>query len=140
MTAHAITSPARTAAPADRTARLRGLLRADAGLCALTGLLAAGAAGQVAGLLGPDVSATVVRVVGLALVVYALDLAVTSRAAARWQRPAALAAGVGNLVWDAVTVGLVLTGAFSATGAAVALALGAVVGGLGLLQLRAARG
>jgi hypothetical protein len=122
-----------------RTERLRTLLRADAALCAATGLLAAVAPGTVAELLGPDVSGTVVRVVGIALVVYALDLAVTSRAAARWQRPVALAAGIGNVAWEVATVVLVALGAFSVLGAVLALAVAAVVGGLGLLQLRAAR-
>ena len=122
-----------------RTDRLRALLRADAALCAGTGVLAAAAPTAVAELLGPDVSSTVVRVVGLALVVYALDLAVTSRAAARWQRPAVLAAGIGNVAWEVATVVLVAVGAFSVGGAVLALALAAVVGGLGLLQLRAAR-
>ena len=126
-------------APVTREARLRTLLRVDAALCAGTGLLAAAAPAAVADLLGPDVSATVVRVVGLALLVYALDLALTSRAAARWQRPAVLAAGVGNLAWEVATIVLVALGAFSVTGAVVALLLAAVVGGLGLLQLRAAR-
>lgn len=123
----------------DTTSRLRTLLRTDAALCAATGLLAATASAPVAGLLGPDVSTAVVRIVGIALVLYALDLALTSRAAARWQRPAALGAGVGNVAWLAATVVLVVLGAFSLLGAAVAVAVAAVVGGLGLLQLRAAR-
>jgi hypothetical protein len=128
------------AAPAvDTTARLRTLLRMDGALCAATGLIAAVAAGPVADLLGPDVSATVVRVVGIALVLYALDLALTSRAAARWQRPAALGAGVGNVAWVVATLVLVGLGAFSALGAVVALVVAAVVGELGVLQLRAAR-
>lgn len=128
-----------TAPATDRTARLRTLLRADAALCTGTGLVAAATPGAVADLLGTDVSPTVVRVVGLALLVYALDLALTSRAAARWQRPAALGAGIGNVVWDLATLVLVAVGAFSPLGAVVALAVGAVVGGLGVLQLRAAR-
>jgi hypothetical protein len=131
-----LTAPAPTTG---RTGRLRTLLRADAALCAVCGLLAAAAPAAVAELLGPDVSSTVVRVVGLALVVYALDLAVTSRAADRWQRPAALAAGIGNVAWELATVVLVAAGAFSVLGAVVALILAAVVGVLGLLQLRAAR-
>jgi hypothetical protein len=135
MTALAHTS----AATGSTTDRLRTLLRADAALCAVTGLLAAAAAPAVADLLGPDVSTTVVRVVGIALVAYALDLAVTSRAAQRWQRPAVLFAGLGNLAWVAATLVLLAVGAFSAVGAGVAVAVGAVVGGLGLLQLRAAR-
>ena len=137
MTASALTAPVAT--PAGRTERLRTLLRVDAALCAVTGAVAAAAPAAVADLLGPDVSSTVVRVVGVALVLYALDLALTSRAAERWQRPAALAAGVGNVVWEVATVVLVALGAFSVLGAVVALAVAAVVGGLGLLQLRAAR-
>ena len=128
-----------TGTTAGTTQRLRTLLRADAALCAVTGLVAAVDAGPVAGLLGPDVSPTVVRVVGIALVLYALDLALISRAAARWQRPTALAAGVGNVVWEVATVVLVALGAFSVGGAVTALVLAAVVGGLGLLQLRAVR-
>ena len=93
----------------------------------------------LADLLGPDVSTTVVRVVGIALVLYALDLAVTSRAAERWQRPAALGAGLGNLAWVLATVVLIAMGAFSATGVAVALIVGVAVGELGVLQLRACR-
>ena len=131
-----LTAPAVTTA---RTDRMRTLLRADAALCAVTGAVAAAAPSAVADLLGPDVGSTVVRVVGIALLVYALDLALTSRAAARWQRPAVLFAGAGNLAWEVATVVLVALGAFSVTGAVVALALAAVVGGLGLLQLRAAR-
>lgn len=121
------------------TAPLRTLLRADAALCAGTGLLAAAAAPAVADLLGPDVGTTVLRVVGLALVLYALDLALVARAGDRWQRPVALVAGAGNVAWVAATAVLVGLGAFSATGAAMALAVGAVVGGLGVLQLRACR-
>lgn len=132
-----LTSP--VTATGSRTGRLRTLLRADAGLCAGTGLLAAAAPGPVADLLGPDVSSTVVRIVGIALVVYALDLAVVSRAADRWQRPVALVAGVGNVAWELGTIGLVVAGAFSVGGAVLALGVAAVVGGLGLLQLRAAR-
>lgn len=128
-----------TAPAVDTTSRLRSLLRMDAALCAVTGLVAAAAAGPVADLLGPDVSTTVVRVVGIALALYALDLGLTSRAAVRWQRPAALAAGAGNVAWVAASVVLVALGAFSTVGAVVALVVAAVVGELGVLQLRAGR-
>jgi hypothetical protein len=122
-----------------RTSSLRALLRVDAALCAGTGLLAAVASTAVADLLGPDVSATAVRVVGVALVVYAVDLALVSRASTSWLRRVALAAGIGNLAWELATVVLVVLGAFSTAGAVVALVLAAVVGGLGVLQLRALR-
>ena len=131
-------SPVFTAVPA-AAAPLRRLLRVDAALCAVTGAVAAAAPAAVADLLGPDVGTTVVRVVGIALLVYALDLVLVSSAADRWQRPAALVAGVGNVAWEVATVVLVALGAFSVLGAVVALGVAAVVGGLGLLQLRAAR-
>ena len=133
------TTTAPTAPLADTTSRLRTLLRADAALCAVTGVIAAAAAPAVGDLLGPDVPTTVVRVVGIALVLYALDLGVTSRAGARWQRPVALVAGIGNVAWVLATVGLVAFGAFSTVGAVVALGLAVVVGELGVLQLRATR-
>ena len=120
-------------------ASLSTLLRVDAALCAGTGLIAAAAAAPVADLLGPDVSTTVVRVVGVALLVYAADLLLASRASARWLRRVAVVAGVGNLAWEVATIALVAGGAFSVTGAVVALAVALVVGGLGVLQLRAAR-
>ena len=136
-----VTSP-RTPAPgtARRPSSARGLLVADAGLCAVTGVLAAALAPAVADLLGPDVPTVAVRVVGVALVVYALDLAlVAARGSATWVRRTALAAAFGNVAWVAATVGLVAAGAFSTAGAVVVLTVAAVVGDVGLLQLRAAR-
>lgn len=128
------------AAPAtDTTSRLRSLLRADAAFCAVLGLAAGAAAGAVADLLGPDISTTVVRVVGIALVLYALDLAVTSRLADRWQRPVVAFAAAGNAAWVLGTLVLVGLGALSTAGAAVALVVGLVAAELGVLQLRALR-
>lgn len=130
------------AAPAPLTARddrLRTLLRVDAALCAGTGLVAALAAPAVADLLGPDVPAAVVRIVGIALVVWALDAALLARASGRRLRRVVLVAAGGNVAWEVATVVLVALGAFSVPGAMVALVVAAVVGGLGLLQLRAAR-
>lgn len=138
MTATTLNPLAPTAAPAT-TARLRTLLRADAAMVAVGGLIAAAAAGPVADLLGPDVSTTVVRIVGIALVVYALDLAVVSRAAARWLRPVARANGIAGIAWEVGTIALVALGVFSVAGAVVALAVAGLVGWISLLQLRAAR-
>lgn len=123
----------------ETTARQRTLLRVDAAVCALLGLPAALAPAAVADLLGTDASTTLIRVVGIALVLYALDLAVVSRLADRWQRPVTLAAGVGSLAWTAATVAAVALGAFSTSVAVVALVVGVGVAELGVLQLRAAR-
>lgn len=119
--------------------RLRVLLRVDAALCAVTGLVALLAAGPVAELLGPDVSPTVVRVVGAALALWAVDAALLSRARGRLLRGTVRAAAWANLAWEVGTVVLVALGAFSLGGAVVVLAVAAAVGGLGLLQLRALR-
>ena len=119
---------------------LLGLLRLDAALCATTGALALAAAAPVADVLGPDVPTTAVRVVGLALLVWAVDVALLTRARGRVLRRGAVAVAVVNVAWEVATVVLVVRGAFSVTGAVLALAVAAVVGGLGLLQLRAVRG
>ena len=121
------------------TTDLAALLRLDAVLCGVTGLLAAAAPAAVADVLGPDVPTAVVRWVGVALAVWAVDAALLARTSGRVLRRTALAAGVATLVWEGATVVLVALGAFSVAGAGVALAVGAVVGGLGLLQLRALR-
>jgi hypothetical protein len=121
------------------TTDLAALLRIDAVLCAATGLLLAVAPAAVADALGPDVPTTAVRWVGVALVVWAVDAALLARASQRVLRRTALAAGVANLAWEVATVVLVALGAFSVVGAVLALAVAAVVGGLGVLQLRALR-
>lgn len=122
-----------------RSSALAGLLRLDAALCAATGALAVAAAPVVAEVLGPDITATAVRVVGVALLVWAVDVALLTRASGRLLRRGAVAVAGVNLAWEVATIALVLAGAFSAFGAGLALAVGAVVGGLGLLQLRALR-
>jgi hypothetical protein len=122
-----------------RTLHLTGLLRLDAALCAATGALAVAAAPAVAEVLGPDVTSTAVRVVGVALLVWAVDVALLARASGRRLRRGTVAVAGVNLAWEVATIGLVLAGAFSPVGTGLALAVGAVVGGLGLLQLRALR-
>jgi hypothetical protein len=123
-----------------RTTGLATLLRVDAVLCAATGLLAAAAPAAVADVLGPDVPPAGVRWVGLALLVWAVDVALLARARGRLLRRGGVVVAVGNLAWEVATVVLVVRGAFSLPGAVTALVVGAVVGGLGLLQLRATRG
>ena len=135
MTAPTLTRPAARSWTTD----LRGLLRVDAVLCAATGFLALAAATPVADVLGPDVPTSAVRAVGLALVVWAVDVALLSRARGRLLRRGAVAVAAVNVAWEVATVGLVLAGAFSLSGGVLALAVAAVVGGLGLLQLRAVR-
>jgi hypothetical protein len=136
MTAPTLTRPA--ARP--WTTDLRTLLRVDAVLCAATGVVALAAATAVADVLGPDVPTSAVRAVGLALVVWAVDVALLSRARGRLLRRGAVAVAAVNVAWEVATLGLVVAGAFSLGGGVLALAVAALVGGLGLLQLRAVRG
>jgi hypothetical protein len=121
------------------TTDLASLLRLDAAVCAVTGLVAAAAPAVVADALGPDVPTAAVRWVGVALLVWAADAALLSRGSRRVQRRTVLAAGLGNLGWELATVVLVALGTFSTVGASLALAVAAVAGGLGVLQLRALR-
>jgi hypothetical protein len=118
---------------------LRRLVQAEVLLNAPAGLLAVAAPGPLAELLGPDVSPTAVRVVGVALLVWALDAALLARTSGRVLRTTVLVAALANLAWEVATVVLVVLGAFSTAGAVLALAVAAVVGGLGLVQLRALR-
>jgi hypothetical protein len=125
--------------PHRRSADLAGLLRLDAVTCAASGALAVAAAPAVADALGPDVPTTAVRVVGVALLLWAVDVGLLSRASGRLLRRGTAAVAGVNVAWEVATVVLVAAGAFSVGGAVLALAVAAVVGGLGLLQLRALR-
>ena len=119
---------------------LRGLLRLDAGLCAASGVLAVAAPAAVADVLGPDVPTSAVRAVGVALLVWAVDVALLGLARGRLLRRGAVVVAAVNVACEVATVVLVVMGAFSLPGAVLALAVAAVAGGLGLLQLRAVRG
>lgn len=134
-----MTAPTLSPAVRPWTTDLAALLRVDALLCGATGLLAAAVPAAVADALGPDVPVAAVRWVGVALAVWAVDAALLARASRRVLRRTALAAGVANLAWELATVVLVAPGAFSAVGAGLSLAVAAVVGGLGVLQLRELR-
>jgi hypothetical protein len=117
------------------TARTR-LLRLDGALCAAMGLLAAGAAGPVADILGTGATG-VVRGVGIALVVYAAGLVAVSGTR---RAPAALrAAAVGNVGWEVASLAVAAFADLSTTGRLLVAAQGLVVGALAVVQLRAGR-
>ena len=123
-----------TVAAATATDRLRTLLHIDAVACAGTGLAAAVAADPVADLLGTT-RVGIVRGVGVFLVVYALDLLLLSRVG----RDTVLRTGtaltaVGDGLWVAATLGLIVAGAFEAAGVAAVLAVGTVVAALGVTK------
>ena len=112
------------------------LLRLDGALCAAMGLAMAVAADPVATLVGTDAT-VVVRVVGIALVVYAIGLAVS--AGTRWARPALRAAAIGNIAWEAASLAVAALADLSTAGRVLVAAQGLAVGVLALVQLRAGR-
>lgn len=116
------------------TAARRRLLRVNAAVCALSGLVAVAAGGWLAGVL--DVPTAAVRVVGAALVVFAAVVAGAVRAPDGQLAGLVRLVGWADAAWVAATVVLVAAGAFSATGTALALASGVVVAGFAYLELR----
>ncbi|HEU0102545.1 MAG TPA: hypothetical protein VFR07_09520 [Mycobacteriales bacterium] len=131
MTAPALPTTSSTTSPAV------GLLRLDGVLCAAMGLTLAIGAEPVAELLG-TASTGVLRVVGVALVLYGLDLVLL--APTRWARGVLRAAGIGNLAWEVASLAVAALADLSTTGRVLVAVQGLVVGALGLVQLRAARG
>lgn len=127
---------ATTTAPRRDAAGPRRLLQVDAALCAGLGLPLALAADPVADLLGTT-SATLLRWVGVALVVYALDLLLLARS--RWARPAVLAAGAGSVLWELGSLVVAALADLSTVGTVLVVGQGLAVGTLGVLQLRAGR-
>ena len=127
---HPTTTPTRDAAGPRR------LLQVDAALCAGLGLPLALAAGPVADLLGTTAT-TLLRWVGIALVVYALDLLLLARS--RWARPAVLAAGAGSVLWELGSLAVAALADLSTVGTVLLVGQGLGVGTLGVLQLRAGR-
>ncbi|KGH47287.1 hypothetical protein IN07_07785 [Modestobacter caceresii] len=121
--------------PPARTAPVR-LLQLDGVLCAAMGLVMGIAAGPVAELLGTDATG-VVRGVGIALVVYAVGLVVSSRT--RWARTALRAAAIGNIGWEVASLAVAAFADLSTAGRVLVAAQGLAVGALALVQLRAGR-
>ena len=143
MTTSMITdaSPSRFAAT-DRQAatgtrseqRLRFTLGLNAATSAFAGLVGLLAASWTADLLGVE-AVGVVRLVSLALVVFALDVALLERAGRRWLAPGALAVSVVDLAWVAATLVLVGRGVTDGAGTIVALVMGLGVLDFAVLQL-----
>jgi hypothetical protein len=125
---------AATTAATTAERQLRAVLALNAATSAAAGLVALVAGGWVADLL--DVSTVgIVRLVGAALVVFALDVALVARATpARLRRGAALVSAA-DAAWVVATVVLVAAGAFGGAGVAVAAVMGVGVADFGALQL-----
>jgi hypothetical protein len=118
--------------------RLGALLLIDAAMCAACGAVAIAAAGPVVDLLGVESQAWV-RGIGVFLVVYSLALWSLTRVNRSIAVRGAAATAVGDGVWVAATVALVIAGVFSGVGIAVMIATGLVVGALGTAKVDAIR-
>lgn len=112
---------------------LRTVLRINAATSLPTGLLALVAAPWVGDVLGVEAT-LLIRLVGAGLVVFAVDVLLVAAS----DRVASLAklVSAADIAWVAGTLVLVAAGAFSALGTALMLAVAAVVGALGITQLR----
>lgn len=130
MTTTAPTAPIRT------TAAARRLLEVDAGASGVLGLALAALPAQVADLLGTS-GTTVLRWLGVALLVLAADLALLART--RHARRAVVAAGVGSVAWELASLVVAAVAGLSAAGTVLVVAQGLAFGVLGVLQLRAGR-
>lgn len=128
--------------PTNRSNRLRQVLTLNAATSGASGLLAAFAPATVANLLGLEGSNSdlIIRVIGLGLIGFALEVAITARRASdralpRW---AGMISGA-DVAWVVATLVVVATIDLSAVGISLALAVGAGVGCLAYLQLRLRR-
>lgn len=114
---------------------LRNVFRLNGSTSLIAGLVAAAIPGTVAGLLGVDHPGWV-RLVGLGLIVFAVDVVVlagtrTSRLA-RWA-PLVIVADIAWVLGSAVTIGV---GAFSVLGTTMVAATAGMVGTFATLQFR----
>jgi hypothetical protein len=114
--------------------RLRQTLRVNALTSGIGGLVAAIAADRVATALGTD-SPGWVRAVGIALVLFGVDVAAASMLSDR--RLASITPWISavDIVWVAATVVAIVLGWFSVSGALVVAGVGAVVAVFGVRQL-----
>mgnify|MGYP006926212700 CR=1 FL=1 len=129
--------PAARPTPAQRATRnLRTVLAVNAASSGLMGLVGALAPQWSADRLGVEGSATAVRLLGIALVVFAAAVAAAAtRLHGRHLRAAALEISVADVAWVALTVATIALAELSATGVALAVAHGAAVAGFAALQL-----
>lgn len=116
----------------------RTVLRVDAALCALVGMVFIVAAPPLAELvdaLSHGNATTVVRGLGVLLVALAVDLALASKLPARHLPLALIVFGTANAAWVAATLVVVAAGWLSPLGIAVGLGSGAVVAGFAFEEL-----
>ena len=110
------------------------VLRANAVTSTAAAVLALTAPGPIADALGTT-STAAVRAVGLALLVFALDTAVTSVRSVPTLRPGALAISIGDIAWVVATPVVLIAADPTPTGTAVALVMAVGVAGFAATQL-----
>lgn len=146
-----VTAPARThrtdrtdrtdttdgAAAAQAAAPLRRVLRADAAVCAASGLLVLALADPLARLM-VDERPGLVRLAGAVTLVASVDLGLMAKVRTSWLAVAGWLAAAGNAAWVAATVVFVAAGVFDPAGVAVALALAGATAWLARLELAGA--
>lgn len=132
-----IQRPAARLVRAGGAERARFLLRADAALCAASGVVLLAAAAPIARLADGD-PVGVVQILGAVLLAWAVDLVALSRVRTERVALAARVAGGAGLAWVAATVAVTAAGWLEPGGIIVALAVAVAVGELAWMQLRAA--
>jgi len=122
--------------PLVRATRLRNVLRANTVLSGVSGVVAAATAGFLGGLVG--VSTTAARVVGIGLIVFAIDVALASGARHRHLPVLARLIGIADVAWVLATIVVVGSGTLTGPGVAIADVVGVIVACFALLELRGA--
>lgn len=113
--------------------RLRAVLGVNALVSGLAGLVTATAADPVADLLGTTHTG-VVRVVGIGLVVFAVDLTLLRAGPRRWLVAGSKAVAGADAAWSLGTVAVALSGALDPLGVAVVLATGVMTAEFAYLE------
>ncbi len=114
---------------------LRTTLKSNAIFTAGSAALLIIAAGPIGDLLGTDRTG-LIRVVGILLGVFAVDVALLGRARADRLVPGALAVAVADVAWVVGSVVTIALGWYSSAGTVAVLGAAAVVAGFAFLELR----
>lgn len=125
-------------AAVDHLERLRSVLAANALVSGLVGAVCTIAADPVADVLGVS-RVGLVRLIGIGLVIFAVDLLVLWMVRPRWLVPGARIVAGTDAAWSAGTVAVTVAGALDPIGAALVLATGVVTAEFAYLEWTGAR-
>ena len=138
MTSITATPTAHTATDTPATAWVRTVIKADAALCVISGVVLAGAAGPLADLAGLD-TATPVVLPGLFLLLLGAGLAALARAGRRTLVALTPWSADGDFAWAAASLAVAVLTDLTGPGRALVAAQAVVVAVMGTLKLRAVR-